>query len=226
MSKVADAVFRSLIPASPVFTTRDVAGAAHVADDVASRDLSRLASRGLITHVMRGIWADTRHPDFSPYAVVPVLLQTSKRSNNGIGALPGYISLTSALNLRGMIQQIPRSIHVVVASQRPKLRTAVGVYEFHRLDPSLIAGAEPFGTKGAFDVATSAKALFDTLYVSVRRGRRFAALPELEFPRDFRIREMETWIRQVAYAPLREAVHERWNVLCRNRLAVAHSGGE
>lgn len=226
MSKVGDAVFRSLIPDSPVFTTRDVAGAAQVTDDVASRDLSRLASRGLITRVMRGIWADTRHPDFSPYAVVPVLLQTSKLSNNRVGALSGYVSLTSALNLRGMIQQIPRSIHVVAASQRPKLRTAVGVYEFHRLDPSLIAGAEPFGTTGAFDVATSAKALFDTLYVSVRRGRRFAALPELEFPRDFRVREMETWIRQIAYAPLREAVHERWNVLYRNRMADVHRGDD
>ena len=116
--------------------------------------------------------------------------------------------------------------NVVAASQRPKLRTAVGVYEFHRLDPSLMAGAEPFGTTGAFDVATSAKALFDTLYVSVRRGRRFAALPELEFPRDFRVREMETWIRQIAYAPLREAVHERWNVLYRNRMAGVHRGDD
>lgn len=213
MSKVIDAVFGVIIPTGPIFTTRETARAAQVGEDVASRDLGRLVSRGLLTRVTRGIWADTRHPDFSPYAAVPVLLRATRNGSAHDTEPLGYISLTSALNLRGMIQQIPRVIHVVVRSQRPILRTSIGVYEFHRLDASLLDGAEPFGALGRFDVATPAKALFDTLYVSARRGRRFAALPELEFPRDFRVREMDTWIKRIEYLPLREAVNKRWHVL-------------
>lgn len=219
MSKVADAVFGTIIPSGPIFTTRETANVAHVGEDVASRDLGQLASRGLLTRVTRGIWADTRHPDFSPYAVVPVLLKATRKGYREDAIASGYVSLTSALNLRGMIQQIPRVIHVVVPSQRPLLRTPIGVYEFHRLDASLLDGAEPFGPLGRFNVATSAKALFDTLYVSARRGRRFAALPELEFPRDFRVRDIEGWIRKISYAPLRTAVAERWNRL------RPHTGG-
>lgn len=220
MSKVADAVFGTIIPAGPtgpIFTTSQTAQFAKVGEDVASRDLGRLASRGLITRITRGIWADTRHPDFSPYAVVPVLIRAPQTADDEDAGRSGYVSLTSALNLRGMIQQVPRVIHVIVPSQRPVLKTAIGVYEFHKFDRALLGGAEPFGALGRFDVATSAKALFDTLYVSARRGRRFAALPELTFPRDFLVRDMEQWIRKITHVPLRTAVEDRW---CRLKTQV------
>ena len=112
-----------------------------------------------------------------------------------------------------MISQIPRSIALVAARQLPTLRTPVATYEFHRMERALIGGFEPFGQLRNFDVARAEKALFDTLYFSVRKGRRFAHLPELDLPRTFRPGEVEDWISRVAYAPLRNAVAQRWRVI-------------
>ena len=204
MNKTGIAVLRDVIPASPVFTTRVAAIAAHVAPDVATRDLARLAALGILTRIAAGVWADVRHPDFSPYAVVPYLLNI-RRSK-----MQGYVSLLSALNLRGMIQQIPRTIHVIVTEQRRSVRTPVGLYEFHQIDSALFGGFEPFGQLGNFDLATPAKALFDSLYLSTRRSRRFGHLPELELTRAFRRTEMTRWIRTIRHAPLRSAVAARW----------------
>ncbi len=201
MNRIDEVVFKTLVPRSPVFTTRAVMRLAKTRSDVATRALNNLASRGLLTRVMRGMWADVRHPDFSPYVVVPHLLHGDV----------GYVSLLSALNLHGMIAQIPRAIHVVVAAQRRAITTVVGRYEFHQLSQELIGGHEPYGRLGLFELATPAKALFDVLYYSARKGRRFVRLPELEFPSGFRRREVESWIRRIPYRNLREAVRQRWN---------------
>jgi hypothetical protein len=204
MNKTATAVLTGVIPTSPIFTTRAAAKEAVVAADVATRDLARLAARGVITRIAPGVWADTRHPDFSPYAVVPHLLRVRQ------SRVPGYLSLLTALNLRGMIQQIPRVFQVVVTTQRRPVKTPVGTYEFHRIGPPLFGGFQPFGQLGNFDVATPAKALFDVLYLSVRRARRFSHLPELELGREFRESELEHWIWKIPYPPVRTAVADRW----------------
>lgn len=207
MNKTATAVLKDVIPTSPVFTTRAAAEAAAVPADVATRDLARLTARGVVTRIASGVWADTRHPDFSPYAVVPHLLRVRQ------SRVPGYLSLLTALNLRGMIQQIPRVFQIVVTTQRRPVKTPVGTYEFHRIGLPLFGGFEPFGQLANFDVATPAKALFDVLYLSVRRSRRFSHLPELELGRGFRESELEHWIRRISYPPVRTAVAERWRKL-------------
>lgn len=203
MTRIDEVVFKSLIPRSPVFMTRDVATGAKVQGKEATRALNNLATRGLLTRVMRGMWADTRHPDFSPYAVVPYLLEGDE----------GYVSLLSALNLHGMIEQIPRAIHIVVPVQRRPVVTRVGRFEFHQLSRELLGGHEPYGRLGLFELATPAKALFDILYYSARKGRRFNRLPELELPQRFRRREVEGWIKRIPYRSLREAVKEKWNAI-------------
>jgi predicted transcriptional regulator of viral defense system len=200
MNRIDEVVFKTLVPRSPVFTTKEVVTHAKIRLDVAARALSNLASRGLLTRVMRGMWADMRHPDFSPYAVVPHLLQGDE----------GYVSLLSALNLHGMIEQIPRAIHIVVDRQRRAIATNVGRYEFHKLSRELIGGHEPYGRLGRFELATPAKALFDTLYYSARKGRRFLRLPELELPPGFRRREVDLWIGRISDRTLRDGVKERW----------------
>jgi predicted transcriptional regulator of viral defense system len=205
MNRIDEIVFKTLIPRSPVFRTSDVASLAKVRDDVATRALNNLASHGLLKRVMRGLWAETRNKDFSAYAAVPHLL----------GEEQGYVSLLSALNLHGMIEQIPGAIHIIIAKQRKPITTSVGRYEFHQLTRDLIGGHEPYGRLGLFELATPAKALFDTLYYSVRKGKRFSRLPELELPRGFRPRDMSTWIKRIQYPSLREAVDERWKVIAR-----------
>lgn len=203
MNRIDEVVFKTLIPRSPVFTTREVAARAKVQGKEATRALNNLAARGLLTRVMRGMWADVRHPDFSPYAVVPYLLEGED----------GYVSLLSALNLHGMIDQIPRAIHIVVPVQRRPVITRVGRFEFHQLSRDLIGGHEPYGRLGLFELATPAKALFDALYYSARKGNRFARLPELELPGGFRRKDVDAWIKRIHYRSLREAVKEKWNAI-------------
>jgi len=204
MRKVEEAVWTILLPRTPVFTTRRAAETAGVRLDVASRALRKLANRGAITRIMRGVWADTKHPDFSPYAVVPYLVRDVDSNDTA------YVSLLSALSLHGMIEQIPRVIQVIVGKQRPAVRTRVGLYEFHQLQANLLGGFVPYRQTGNFDIATPAKALFDTLYLSARRGRRFSRLPELTLVTGFSEAELEEWIHRIDLQRLRLGVARRW----------------
>lgn len=203
MNRIDEIIFKSIIPRAPVFRTSDVATRAQVRGDVATRALTNLANRGVLTRVTRGLWADTRHKDFSVYAVVPHLLRGKE----------GYVSLLSALNLHGMIEQIPGAIHIVAAKQQRPILTSVGKYEFHQIGRELMGGHDPYGRLGLFELATPAKALFDSLYYSARKGKRFTRLPELELPKGFRHRDMNKWIKRIRHPSLRKAVDERWRVI-------------
>ena len=204
MSRFEKTLWRDLLPQSPVFTTSEAALAAAVTPSMASRSLARLAGEGVIIRIRRGLWAAHRQPDFSPLHVVPSLFRT--------GAA-GYVSLLSALNLHGMIEQIPRVVHIVTTTQRPRLVTSVGTYEFHQIHRALFGGFRFYRGAGSFDMATPAKAVFDTLYLAARKGRRFSSLPEVLLPEGFAVAEVESWIRKIGHLPIRAAVKDRWREL-------------
>lgn len=204
MKQVARAIWNELLPYSPIFTTSEVAEIAGVALPNASRDLAGLSTEGMVTRIRRGLWAIPTHPDFSPFSVVPHLFSRKRE---------GYVSLLSALNLQGMIDQIPSVVQVITTNQRPRLKTPVGTYEFHQIHPVLFGGFGPYRGTGDFDIATPEKALFDTLYLSARKGRRFANLPELGLPGVFSEVTLEEWLDKVEYEPLRLATKERWDRL-------------
>lgn len=204
MNKVATAIWNELLPYSPVFSTAEVAQHAGIERSNASRDLAKLETKAMVTRIRRGLWAVSSHPDFSPYAVVPHLF--AQRPG-------GYVSLLSALNLHGMIDQIPRVVHVVTTAQRPVLNTPVATYEFYRIQADLFGGFKQYRRTGNFDIATGEKAVFDTLYFSARKGRRFAFLPEVELPASFSVAEIEHWTARIDHSPLRTAVRERWERL-------------
>lgn len=201
MNKVAKVIWNELVPVSPVFTTAEVTRRAGMTLANASRELRNLEGHGVVTRVRRGLWAVPAHPDFSPYAVVPHLFSESAT---------GYVSLLSALSLHGMIEQIPSVVHIITTSQRPPVRTPVARYAFFRIEETLFAGFTPYRRTGNFDLAMAEKAVFDTLYFSARKGRRFSHLPEVELPPGFSPREVERWIARVRHAPLRTAVERRW----------------
>lgn len=94
--------------------------------------------------------------------------------------------------------------------QRADLDTAVGTYEFHQIDPDLFDGFGPYRRTGNFDIATPEKALFDTMYLSARKGRRFLHLPELELTEDFFSSAVSEWIVRVSYDRQRSALENRW----------------
>jgi predicted transcriptional regulator of viral defense system len=159
-------------PELVVFTTRDFARLADVSITAASRRLARLrqSNRSLV-QLTRGIWANIAHPNFTVMACVPVL----------IGGEQGYVSFLTALHIHGAISQIPASIQVATTGHTRKLRTQIGTFDFLQLKPDMFAhGVEWSDSAKPFRIATLEKAVLDTFYISTRKNRRFAKLPELD----------------------------------------------
>jgi predicted transcriptional regulator of viral defense system len=62
--------------------------------------------------------------------IPPQLLRATKGEKTDVR---GYVSLLSALNLHGMIDQAPHVIQIVAERICPTVRTPFGTYQFHRL---------------------------------------------------------------------------------------------
>ena len=212
MNAVDTAVFGELTHHQPVFTTADGINTAGGSPVWATQSLSALAREGLIAKIRRGLWAPPGHADFSPYAIVPQMLRATKGEQIDVR---GYLSLLSALNLHGMIDQTPHVIQVVAERVRPTVRTPFGTYQFHRLDPALIGGYGPYRITGNFNMATPVEAIFDARYLSIRRGRRLRHFPGLSWPANFSRRELREWIAKIDDTKIRSAVTERWDALRR-----------
>jgi hypothetical protein len=151
-------------PSFVVFTTREYAEISDVAMATASRQLGRAAAAGALVLLTRGVWANPSHVFFHPLSCVPKLL----------GNEQGYVSFLSALQRKEVIEQIPRAVQVATTGHARKLATPVGHYVFLHLAPALMRrGVEWSDTRVPYRVATADKALLDTFYVSLRRGRRF-----------------------------------------------------
>lgn len=204
MTKVAEIIWNDILPRSPLFTTAEVAELGDLDVPYVSRSLSRLADDGQVTRVRRGLWAVSGHPDFSPYAVVPYLFEDEDA---------GYVSFFTALNQHGMIEQIPQLIEVATRINKKSLDTPFGTYEFHQLQDPLYGGWEPADRRWSYLLATPEKAIFDSIYISVRKGRQFARFPELILPTDFSDETFLGWIDELGSPSIRTAVEKRWTRL-------------
>jgi DNA-binding transcriptional regulator YhcF (GntR family) len=204
-----DAVLRDLVLREPLISARAVASRTGASAESVSRLFERLVRQGVVTKVMRGLWANTAHSLFSPYLVIGHLQDTWHER--------AYVSFISALHLHGMISQIPREIHVATARARLDLETPVGHYVFHRLQPALLTGEEPGDTWDRFKRATPEKALFDTVYIGLHRGQQWRHLPELELPAQWKWKAWSPWIDAIEFRPFRRAMEQ-----ARERLAAAH----
>lgn len=186
---------------SPAFTTRTYATSNGISLASASKRLGTLARHGQIERLTRGLWIVPDHPHFSLYGCVPLLL----------GREVGYVSFLSALQLHGMISQIPKAIQVATTGPPRTLATRRGRFEFFQLHPRMMgAGVEWREAPLPFRLASAEKALLDTFYLSTRKGRRFRVLPEIELPRGFRMRRLRDLAQeQIAVAPVLAAVTKR-----------------
>lgn len=183
-----------------VFTTRHYAALCDSRIDVASRQLVRLASRGLLVRLTRGVWSQPAHPRHTPFAAAPLLL----------GNEQGYVSFLSAMHLHGLIAQIPGSIQVATTGHARRLATPVAHYEFLHIQPSMmVEGIDPSATEPPYNVATAAKALLDTLYIATRKRRRFASLPEVNMGEVDAGKLRALLLRQVQPTPIRRAIEAR-----------------
>ena len=191
-----------------IFTTRDFANYSSITIPAASKRLLRLADKKLLTRITKGLWANTSHPHFHPLACVPYLL----------GKEQGYVSFLTALHLHGLVSQIPKTIQIATTGHARTLNSTVGRYEFLQIKPELMKqGIEWSDTHLPYLIATAEKALIDTLYISTRKSRRFARLPEVDIGQTaFRKRAFEQLLDQLPIPTRISAVmRSRWEALYR-----------
>ena len=167
----------------PVITTADAAAALRQTAFAASRTLSRLAYAGLVHVVRHGTWWVEGAID--PYRLPEHLT----------APLPSYVSLHTALHLRGLIEQIPEVLYAVSLARTQRISTRAGTFSIHHLAPEVFGGFET--TPAGIKLATAEKALFDFAYLSAGRSRLFTSLPEVELPRGFRMRELSRWLARI-----------------------------
>ena len=172
------------------------AAALNLRPDAASQTLRRLRAAGLAYSLRKGLWAIDELPDRNSlveYVTAPY---------------PGYVSLHSALYLRGMIEQIPSVLYVASQGRSASVQTAAGAFSIHHLPPELFGGFEHDADTGV-KLATPEKALFDLMYLSGTRSGRFRSLPEVCLPSRFRMQRMRRWIRRIPSQRLRTLTARR-----------------
>ncbi len=183
----------------PVFTTREIALLAGGSLSAVSHSLKRMERQGIVRGVVRGLWCDPSDPRFTPFLLVPFLA----------GGHQAYVSFLSALNLHGMIEQIPHSVFCATTGHTRLRRTPIGAFSFHRINPNFFAGFDWYRGGREFLIATPEKALVDSLYLSSRRGKQFGFFPEIEFGKEFRCHEAQRWAEQIPDPRIRKYVQER-----------------
>ena len=189
-----------------IFTTRDFTNYSSISIPAASKRLLRLAEKKLLTRITKGLWANTSHPHFHPLACVPYLL----------GNEQGYVSFLSALHLHGLISQIPKTLQIATTGHARTLNSPIGRFEFLQIKPELMKqGIKWSDTHLPYLIATAEKALIDTLYLSTRKNRRFASLPEVDIRlRSFRKREFERLLQQLPISiRISASIRARWETL-------------
>jgi len=167
----------------PVLDTADAAAALHMSTPTATKVLSRLSHAGLIKAIRHGTWWVDGEID--PYCLPNYL----------VAPFESYLSLQTALHLRGLIEQIPEVYYVASHARTSLIATRAGTFSIHHLAPEVFGGYEvlPSGAK----LASAEKALFDFAYLSAGRSRLFTSLPELELPRGFRRAELKRWVAKI-----------------------------
>jgi len=179
----------------PVIETADAAAALQQSTYAASKTLSRLALSELVTPIRHGTWWIDSKVD--PYRLAEYLT----------APLPNYLSLQTALHLRGMIEQIPETLYLVSIARTQDIVTKVGLFSVHHVAAELFGGFEQ--SDEGVRLATPEKALFDLAYLSGGRSRLFAGLPEMELPRGFRWSELKNWVERILSERRRTQVKRR-----------------
>lgn len=168
----------------PVIDTADAAAALRQSTSAATKTLSRLATARLVTALRQGTW--WVNGDVDPYRLPEFLT----------APLPSYLSLHTALHLRGMIEQVPTVVYAASLARTQRIVTRIGPFSIHHLAPEVFGGF--LETEQGVKLASAEKALFDFAYLSAGRSRLFTALPELELPRGFRRSELRDWIAKIS----------------------------
>ena len=171
----------------PIFATREIANIRQGSISSASQSLSHLAEQGVITKIIRGVWALTSHPHFSPFTVTAFIAPSHRV----------YLSFLSALHLHGLIEQIPQVIYAATTGRGRIITTSIGVYSLHQLNSRMFTGFDWYGKRQDFLIAEPEKALVDSLYISSRKKKRFGQFPELDLKSGFDFKKARSWTNRI-----------------------------
>ena len=187
------------------FTTQTFALKMQLEMSAASHQLKRMAQKKMIAHVKRNLWANVQHPYFTPLGAVPFLM----------GKEQGYVSFLTALNLYSLISQIPQVYQMATTGHTKKMQTPIGYFEFHKLKPEMMqAGIEWSPSKCPYRIACAEKALLDTLYISVRKKKKFHVLPELHFSKsNFSKKKFLALLGSMKNRTLKKAIHQKFKTI-------------
>jgi predicted transcriptional regulator of viral defense system len=112
----------------------------------------------------------------------------------------------SALFKHGMIEQIPRAMHVVSLGRPKRVVTTLGTVMIHHLQPEVFGGYEGESVFRS-GTATPEKALVDTVTVLSSRGGK-VTLPEVELPDSFSVTEVRRWTNRLPSGRVRTIVNQ------------------
>ena len=192
------------------FATRDVASLLRVTPVNAHMILSRLARQNFLVHLARGRWALAR------------TLQRMMLPEHVTAPYPACLSLQTALFQHGLIEQVPAVLYAVTVGRTRRVATPVATVSLHHIPPQLFTGFEL--TADGAKMASPEKALFDLLYLAPGRSRLFASLPEMQFPRAFRWREVKRYVELVGSRGRRQFILDRIERLAKPLARPGYAG--
>lgn len=191
----------------PVFTTFELAALSGRSASATTQALARLARRGVVRKVRRGIWMVAGDLRASAFAVIPYLFPKDR----------AYVSFISALHLHGIVGQIPRVVTLASPAHSKTIVTSLGTFAVHRIAPAFFAGFHWYKDSGAFLIAEPEKALVDSLYLSARKKRQYGHFPELDFPRSFSFKRARGWAARIPDGRIRKNVEGKLEAIAAKR---------
>ena len=187
----------------PVFTTRDLTAVSGRSASTIVQCLNRLAQQGLVMKVSRGVWAEAGSRAISPFEIIPCLFPRQRV----------YVSFITALNLHGIIEQIPQVITLASTSHTKVIRAKASTFSIHQIAPAFFDGFDWYKGDGKFLIAEPEKALIDSLYLSSRRKKQFGHFPELHFPPTFSFKKAAEWAGRIPEKKIRLYVLKKLKTL-------------
>ncbi len=182
-----------------IFTTRELAEVSGKSLSSATQSLNHLEREGVVRKIYRGLWIDTHNPKVSPYAATPFLLPKHRV----------YVSFISALHLHHMVEQIPQVITLASTAHTKTIKTEIGTFCIHQINPSFFKGFNWYKKTGDFLIAEPEKALVDSLYLSAYKKRQFGYFPELHFPKTFSFKKVKYWTSLIPNLRVRKNVQKK-----------------
>jgi predicted transcriptional regulator of viral defense system len=182
-----------------IFHTADMITLGNLSAGGATQALSRLADKGILARLKRGLWANLLVKDLNPYEAVPFLT----------APWPSYISLYSALADHGVIAELPQIVYGVSPGPTARYQTPIGAFRIHHLPADLIWGYDLKQTAGGgYPLADPEKAFLDLAYL--------ALIPRspLRFPykrtRNWRFDKpkLRTYLSRYRYKPLKDYIRK------------------